>query len=325
MHQAQSGTVISVNISEQKGTLKKPVPLGIIQATGIQGDAHGGYWHRQVSLLSQESIAQFAKQAGKPFQPGEFAENLTTSGLDLTKVFLRDRLHVGAVTLEITQIGKECHGDGCAIFREVGKCVMPKEGIFTRVLQGGEIRPGDRIVQEARPVKICVITLSDRASRGQYQDRSGPAIRERLAAHFTDSHWSAVTENVLIPDEAEQLKAAIHHAVKEGADIIFTTGGTGIGARDITPDVVTPLLTRVIPGIMEYIRMKYGAALPAALLSRSVAGLIHSTLVLTLPGSVKAVNEYMTEICRILNHSLLMLMDIDSHGPSGIDAHSNGH
>ena len=95
--------------------------------------------------------------------------------------------------------------------------------------------------------------------------------------------------------------------------MIVTTGGTGIGPRDITPDVVAPMLTRVIPGIMEAIRVKYGATIPSALLSRGVAGLIGSTLVYTLPGSVKAVNEYLDELFRTLNHSLLMIMGIDSH------------
>lgn len=311
--QVQEHKIISVNISEQKGTIKKPVPMGIVQMTGLEGDAHGGHWHRQVSLLSQESIKQFSGQAGKAFKPGEFAENLTTSELDLATVSLRDRLHIGAVSLEVTQIGKECHGDGCAIFREVGKCVMPKEGIFARVLHGGTIRPGDALVHEPCPLKICIITLSDRASRGKYEDLSGPAIRERLESHFREGHWSAVAKNVLIPDDADQLETTVNKAISEGVDIIITTGGTGIGSRDMTPDVITPMLTRVIPGIMEYIRVKYGATIPSALLSRSVAGLINTTLVYTLPGSVKAVNEYMTEICRTLNHSLLMLMNIDGH------------
>jgi len=305
--------VISVNISVEKGTTKKPVSKGVVTATGIEGDAHAGAWHRQVSLLARESIDQFSIQAGKTYQPGDFAENLTTAGVNLASVSLRDRFRIGTVVLEVTQIGKECHGDGCAIFREVGKCVMPKEGIFARVLHGGEIHPSDALQHESRPLKMVIITTSDRASRGEYEDRSGPAIRERAERHFQGSEWSVVIQNRLIPDDADRLKATLRQALDEGADMIFTTGGTGIGPRDITPDVVAPMLTRTIPGIMEAIRVKYGATIPSALLSRGVAGLIGSTLVYTLPGSVKAVNEYMDEIGLTLNHSLLMLMGIDAH------------
>jgi molybdenum cofactor synthesis domain-containing protein len=116
-----------------------------------------------------------------------------------------------------------------------------------------------------------------------------------------------------LPDDPAQLRAAIQAAVAGQSDILFTTGGTGIGPRDITPDVVRPLLTREIPGIMEYIRVKSGASIPYALLSRSVAGLIGSTLVYALPGSEKAVQQYLDEILKTLEHSLRMLSGIDLH------------
>jgi len=305
--------IISVNTSSEKGTIKLPVPRATVDAIGIVGDAHAGSGHRQVSLLAKESIDRFSTQAGKTYHPGAFAENLTTEGLDLATIGLRDRLRIGPVDLEVTQIGKACHGDGCAIFREVGTCVMPTDGIFTRVMQGGEIRPGDAILHEPRPLQMCIVTLSDRASSGAYEDRSGPAIRARIEQHFRDSRWATATTVHLIPDDAGKLQTILRQAVAEGADAIFTTGGTGIGPRDITPDVVGPMLTKPIPGIMEYIRVKYGASIPSALLSRGVAGLINSTLVFTLPGSEKAVKEYMDEICRIINHALLMQMDIDAH------------
>lgn len=308
-----TGKVVSVNISAEKGTVKKPVAVATVTGTGINGDAHAGAWHRQVSLLGMENIRAMSGEAGREFQPGEFAENITTTGIDLAAVRLRDLFRIGPVELEVTQIGKECHGSGCAIFREIGRCVMPKQGIFTRVVRGGEVRTGDRVEHVEKPLKALVITLSDRASRGEYSDRSGPAIREALEKHFAVGHWRLATEGRLLPDDAAMLSHEIKSAVAAGTDMIFTTGGTGIGPRDITPDIVRPMLDREIPGIMEFIRCKHGQTIPSALLSRSVAGLIGDTLIFTLPGSVKAAGEYMTVILEVLDHSLLMLGSVDAH------------
>ena len=166
---SKTGEVVSVNVSVEKGTPKRPVERVVVDESGLVGDAHAGAWHRQVSLLSQESVDRFSLQAGRPIAPGEFAENLTISGLDLAQVALLDRFRLGAAELEVTQIGKVCHGDACAIFREVGACVMPKEGIFCRVLRGGTVRPGDRLDYLPRPLQCRVITLSDRARAGERQ------------------------------------------------------------------------------------------------------------------------------------------------------------
>jgi molybdopterin adenylyltransferase len=305
--------VISVNISEEKGTVKKPVASITLDETGIVQDAHAGAWHRQVSLLAKESVEKFSKQESKRFCYGDFAENITTEGLCLVDCKIRDILKIGSVVLEVTQIGKKCHGGNCAVFQEVGKCVMPKEGIFSRVLQGGEIKPGDTIEHRPRPLKIKILTLSDRASRGEYEDKSGPAIKTCLDLHFAHGHWHPEIDAIVLPDDAEQLRTVLQATCCNDTDIIFTTGGTGIGPRDITPDVVKPMLDKEIPGIMEYVRLKHADRIPSALISRSVAGLIGSTLIYTLPGSVKAVEEYMEAILKTLDHSLLMLMGIDSH------------
>lgn len=304
----------SVNISKEKGTVKKPVPSITFTSTGIAEDAHAGSWHRQVSLLSQESIDRFsAQESGRSFEPGEFAENITTKGIDLTQVNLLDRFKIGEAELEVTQIGKKCHGDGCAIFKEVGKCVMPKEGIFCRVITGGTARAGDAMDYLPSTLDVRVITLSDRAFKGEYEDLSGPQIKMDLEKHFADRPWNLGCSVMLIPDDAEPLKAAIEKAVADNADVVFTTGGTGIGPRDITPDVVSSMLDKEIPGVMEYIRMKYGEKIPSALLSRSVAGTIGRTQIYTLPGSVKAVKEYTAEILRTLEHAVFMLHGINSH------------
>lgn len=137
--------VLSVNISEEKGVIKKPVDQINITEKGIERDAHAGDWHRQISLLAKESIDNFEKVLGRKLEFGEFAENITTEGITLFTMKPGDKLNIANVELEVTQIGKKCHGDGCAIFSQVGKCVMPKEGIFAKVIKTGSIKAGDEI------------------------------------------------------------------------------------------------------------------------------------------------------------------------------------
>lgn len=141
------GRVVAVSISEKKGVKKKNVNVGrLVEQSGLEGDAHAGDWHRQISLLAQESIEKI-RAKGLDVMPGDFAENITTTGLILEKLPIGTRLLIGDQALvEITQIGKVCH-NRCAIFHQVGDCVMPREGIFARILNGGAIRPGDAIVR----------------------------------------------------------------------------------------------------------------------------------------------------------------------------------
>lgn len=306
-------TVVSVNISEKKGTIKVPVPEIELNELGVARDAHAGDWHRQVSLLADESVQRFTHAAGRKIKYGEFAENITTKGLELVNTHPLDHLTIGDVELEITQIGKECHGTSCAIFKEVGNCVMPKEGIFARVLENGIVKAGDKIIYTPRVYKVLVITLSDRASRGEYSDRSGPKIEQLLSAFFEAEGWKSDICRKLIPDDSEALGKLLFEARESKVDIVITTGGTGIGPRDITPEVVKPFIDKEIPGIMELIRFKYGSLKPNALLSRAIAGVMQRTLIYTLPGSVKAVEEYMTEITPTLRHSIYMLHNLDAH------------
>jgi len=306
-------TIRSVNISAEKGTIKHPVDSIHINGSGIEGDAHSGPWNRQVSLLGMESIRKFEGETGRKILPGEFAENITTEGMELWKMHPLDRFISGGAELEVTQIGKECHGTSCAIFKETGNCVMPKEGIFCRVITPGVLQQGDELTYHPKVFSIRVITLSDRASRGEYEDKSGPRIKELLEG-FSTPHSSPFTfHSFLIPDDPIQLKNLLNQAIQEKPDVIFTTGGTGIGPRDFTPDVIKPFLDKEIPGIMEMIRVKYGAEKPNALASRSIAGVMQQTLVFALPGSVKAVNEYMAEITPSLHHLISMLHGLDSH------------
>jgi molybdopterin adenylyltransferase len=160
--------------------------------------------------------------------------------------------------------------------------------------------------------EILVITLSDRAYKGEYEDLSGPKVREMITAFFVSVGWSFNIITTLVPDEADGLK----NLLKDAGNIynlIITTGGTGIGPRDITIETVTPLLSKQIPGIMEFIRIKYGTERPGALLSRGVAGITGKSLIYTLPGSVRAVEEYMTEILKTLKHTIYMQYGVDKH------------
>jgi molybdenum cofactor synthesis domain-containing protein len=163
--------------------------------------------------------------------------------------------------------------------------------------------------------RVVIITLSDRASRGEYADLSGPKIKELLLPFLEKEGWIYEIRMILIGDEKEALERILKETSQE-ANIILTTGGTGIGPRDITVETVRPLLDKEIPGVMEYIRMKYGAEKPNALLSRGVAGVMGKALVYTLPGSVRAVSEYMEEILKTVKHTVQMLYSIDSHSGS---------
>ena len=160
--------------------------------------------------------------------------------------------------------------------------------------------------------EVLVITLSDRAHRGEYEDLSGPLVKKRVGEYFETTGWSFNINLTLIPDDSSMLKEMLENA-SSFYNIIITTGGTGIGPRDITVDTVKPMLSKEIPGIMEMIRVKYGMEKPNALLSRGVAGITGKALIYTLPGSVKAVDEYMDEIVKTLTHTIMMQHGIDNH------------
>jgi len=303
----------SVNISKEKGTGKEPLGSCELTAEGLKDDAHSGPWNRQVSIMSAESIRKFNEREGRNIGFGEFAENITVEGMDLSKVDLLDRFKGKNFELEVTQIGKKCHGDGCAIYREVGKCAMPKEGVFCRVIKSGNIKTGDKVEYIPSTMIGWVITLSDRVSKDIYEDKSGKQIAAALETHFSKENKRAEIERKVIPDEPKELSDLLNHAKQGNVDFIMTTGGTGIGSRDIAPETITQFLEKQLPGIMEMVRVKYGANNPNALLSRSVAGVTGKTLVYALPGSSKAVEEYLEVIIPTLLHSYYMMHDIDHH------------
>ena len=290
--------VISVNISEKKGTVKHPVDEIELQVgLGIVGDAHAGDWHRQVSLLDEASIEKMRNKGVKDLTPGIFAENITTQGIELFSLPLGTRLTIGGVELEVTQIGKECHHH-CQVYQQVGMCVMPTEGIFTRVITGGKIRPGDRITV-LTGIRVAVITLSDKGFAGQRADLTGPTLVEALAGK------ARVTHTLLLPDDYDQLTQSLITLCDSGdVDVIFTTGGTGFAPRDITPEATLAVIDRQAPGIAEAMRAASMQITPRAMLSRAVAGIRKQTLIVNLPGSPKGAMECMAVFLPAMAHAV---------------------
>ena len=303
----------SVNTSAKKGEVKSPVKEIRLAEQGIEGDAHAGPHHRQISLLALESIRKYEQNTGSQVPLGGFGENITTEGFALHKAHPLDRFQCGKVLLEMTQVGKKCHGKRCAIYKETGECIMPDEGIFCRVLQGGSLKPGHRLEYQPKNFSLKVITLSDRAAAGIYPDLSGKLVMEEVSKWFRQKELAFGSDSLIIPDEKEVFSRELSAAIGKGTDLIFTTGSTGLGSRDIAPEVAEELIDKEIPGIMDLIRVKYGMVNPNALLSRSVAGITGRTLLFVLPGSTRAVKEYLEEILKSLWHMILMVNNIDSH------------
>lgn len=300
------GTVRAVCISPAKGTEKKPVEKGVfIPGFGIENDAHAGSGHRQVSLLSCESVEKFNRR-GAGVTDGAFGENLLVEGIDLKTLPVGSVLKAGTVVLRTTQIGKDCHSS-CAIRRRTGDCIMPREGIFAEVLEGGEIRPGDAVTAHLpdpeRPFRAAVITLSDKGYRGERKDESGPAAVEMLKGAGYE-----IIGMILLPDEPEMLKKELYRlADQRQADLVVTSGGTGFSPRDRTPEATLAVADRNAPGIAEYIRMKSMEITDRAMLGRGVSVIRKGTLIVNLPGSPKAVKESLGFILNTLEHGLKTL------------------
>ena len=293
------GKVRAVCISEKRGTQKKNIESAVfVEDWGIQGDAHAGKWHRQVSLLSQETIEAF-KAHGAQITDGAFGENLVVSGYDFTKFPVGTRFACKDVVLELTQIGKECH-HGCEIFQKMGECIMPTNGVFARVLHGGTIQTGDEFHVQYR---VAVITLSDTASKGEREDVSGQTIADIV----TKAGYKVVFRKI-IPDDGEELtKLLCELADTDKADLILTTGGTGFSQRDNTPEATMQAIERETPGISEAMRYYSLQITPRAMLSRGVSGIRKEALIVNLPGSPKAVRECLEYVIGALTHGLDIL------------------
>ena len=330
------GTVKAVCTSSVKGVRKEPVKEAcLIEDYGIEKDAHAGKWHRQVSLLSWEKVQEFNK-SGAGVSDGDFGENLLVSGINFRSLpvgtrFLicpaeeavhaaadsltEETVHatdlkngeaVGGALLELTQIGKACH-HSCEIRKRVGVCIMPTDGVFAKVVRGGMVKPGDRVrvlpPDPDRPYTAAVITLSDRAFSGVYEDRSGPKAAEVLKAAGYE-----VVETILLPDDQSRLERELGRlADQRQVSLVLTTGGTGFSERDRTPEATMAVADRNAQGIAEAIRVKSLAVTDHAMLSRGVSVIRKKTLIVNLPGSVKAVQESLGFILGALDHGLGIL------------------
>ncbi len=300
------GKVMAVCVSGRRGVAKSPVDSAVfLKDWGIEGDAHAGHWHRQVSLLGADKIRAFNRQ-GAGVNPGDFGENLVVEGIGLSQLPVGALLRCGEVVLEITQIGKDCHSH-CQIYQRMGECIMPREGVFARVFSPGVIRVGDQMEVERRaqpyPWQAAVITLSDRCAAGERQDLSGPAVAQRLK-----EAGYQVAEQLLLPDGEQALKEhLIRLADQRRVDLILTTGGTGFAPRDRTPEATMAVAHRDAPGIAQAIRGASMAITPRAMLSRGVSVIRGGTLIVNLPGSPRACMECMDVFLEVLPHALQLL------------------
>ena len=215
-------------------------------------------------------------------------------------------IHIGNAMLRITQIGKECH-DHCAIYYSVGRCVMPESGYFCEVISSGTISTGDIVtaeyVKETIPMRACIITLADRAFDGDYEDRSGPVIEEKLKDNGYD-----IVERLVLPDDYDSLSQNLTRLCDQRfPDLIVTTGGTGFSPRDITPEATLSVADRNVPGISEAIRAESMKVTKNAMLSRAVSVIRKKTLIVNLPGSPKACLECMDIFLDVIPHGLYIL------------------
>ena len=304
------GIIKAVCISEKRGTVKKNInEVNVIKDFGLEGDAHAGKWHRQVSFLSADIVDEFNEKGASVIE-GDFGENILAYGIDFKKLPVGTKLICNDAKFEITQIGKECHSH-CEIYKRVGDCIMPREGVFTRVLKGGEIKAGDEItmlpLEKDRPFTAAVITLSDKGAAGEREDKSGPLIQEMLMKEGYD-----VIETLLLPDGEQPLKHQLMRlADQRQVNVIFTTGGTGFAERDVTPEATQAVCDRMAMGIADAIRQYSLSITGRAMLSRAVSGIRKKTLIVNLPGSPKAVKESLEYVLPHLGHGLGILRGTD--------------
>lgn len=306
------GKVIAVCTSEKKGTEKRNVNEGnFIVDFGLEGDAHAGKWHRQVSLLSLEKFNAFNAKIEKEEEkviPGAFGENLLVEGIPFASLPIGTEFQCNDVILRLTQIGKECHSH-CEIFHRVGECIMPKQGVFTEVVKGGRIKVGDTMSILRNGYRAAVITLSDSGFYEGKKDISGTVLENELK-----SQGYEITNKIILPDEKERLKEEYIRICDENqADIIFTTGGTGLSPRDQTPEATLEIAERNLPGIAEAIRANSMLITNRAMFSRGVAVTRGKTLIINLPGSPKAVKECLDFVLPELWHALGILLEKENN------------
>jgi len=299
------GIVYSVNIGEKKGEIKKTVDsIELIEDFGVKGDCHAEKGiAKQVSLLSWERMNEefFCLKEKVDIKPGIFAENITTQNIDLRKLKIKDKLKINDVVIEISEIGKKCHLY-CEIYKKVGKCIMPKEGVFGKVVKGGVIKRGD-VIEVIPKIDVAVLTVSDSCYQGKRVDESGKYLKEKIV----ENGWYLATYEI-IPDEKEVIKNKLQEFTQI-ADLVLTTGGTGFTQRDVTPEATEEIIDKKVPGIAEILRIKTFEKTRLSVLSRGVCGIKGQTLIINLPGSLNAVKDCFEILKDIIPHSIEMLRE----------------
>lgn len=294
--------VKAICISEKKGTAKHPIQtVKVIENYGFENDAHAGNWHRQVSLLSYEERENF-KLKGSDVEDGAFGENLLISGIDFKNLPIGTLIYINDVVLKLTQIGKSCHSH-CAIYHQVGDCIMPRCGVFSKVIHGGVITLNDKVRIEYPSndiLRVAILTASDKASRKERVDLSGPTIQKIMECEG----YEVANLNVVSDDKKEIMAYLIDYCDRQKVDLVLTTGGTGLSPRDVTPEATLAVADRMVPGISEAIRYESMKFTPKAMLSRAVSVQRKQTLIINLPGSPKAVKESLDIILPVLKHAL---------------------
>lgn len=298
------GRITAICVSDRRKTQKTPCAKATLKSNhGIEGDAHANPGNRQISLLSEESLRKMEAK-GISTSPGCCGENIDVSDdIELKTLLPGVILELGkTVLLEITEIGKD-NSDGHADNVIEGN-IFPQEGVFAKVMTGGEVCPGDRIgVLNGDRFRAGVLTISDSTSAGEREDLSGPAVTELLS-----SKDYQVCRYAVVPDDEDTISNQLKLWSEDGSiDVLFTTGGTGFSPRDVTPEATCRICERNVPGIPEMIRHKSSKITESAWLSRATAGIHEKTLVINLPGSIKAATECAGFTFEILPHALEVL------------------
>ncbi len=296
------GRIDAICTSPEKGVRKTAVSsVQFVSGHGIEGDAHAGPWHRQISLLATESIDETRRRL-PDIAAGDFAENVALSGIQPDSLGLGSRLRLGAeVELRITQIGKVCHKP-CRIQYLTGDCIMPRSGLFARVETGGNASVGDNVellhLVPRSYFQVAVLTISDRCSLGQATDTASPAVVRRIKEAMETHVYAAE----ILPDEESEIGDRLkHYCNGHSIDLIVTVGGTGFSPRDVTPEATRAAIERPTPGLDDAVRTASFGKTPRAVLSRA------STLIVNLPGSERAALENLEVILPALSRGLAKL------------------
>ena len=298
--------VTAVCLSERRQVQKiKQDSVLLIENFGIEGDVHAGPGPRQISILSELSLARMEAK-GISTCAGCCGENIDVGGaVELHTLLPGVKLKLGnQAVVWLSEIGKD-NSDGHADNVIKGN-IFPLEGVFAEVLHGGEVRAGDGVEVIREPgYSAGVLTVSDSTSRGERDDLSGPALLELLQKRcYLPARYAVV------PDEMQSIAEKIRIWCEDGfLDVLFTTGGTGFSVRDVTPEATGMVCDRNVPGIPEMIRQKSSEIVTSAWLSRAVAGIRKKTLVINLPGSEKAAMECAEFALSVIDHGLEILRD----------------